>query len=136
MVFIHSGLLTLLFLSSYFDIRDQIVPNRLSLSILGLGCIYLLFLSPDENIFSLSSIFITLLLTLPGYFLGQFGAADVKILLAIALITPYENMLVIIILSMIIFIVYKNLFAKGICRAPFVPAIFIAVSLQTIVGVS
>ncbi|MFD2017339.1 prepilin peptidase [Vibrio olivae] len=107
MVFIHSGLLTLLFLSSYFDIRDQIVPNRLSLSILGLGCIYLLFLSPDENIFSLSSIFITLLLTLPGYFLGQFGAADVKILLAIALITPYENMLVIIILSMIIFIVYK-----------------------------
>ncbi|NMX66369.1 prepilin peptidase [Pseudomonas sp. WS 5059] len=71
------------------DIRQRQIANRLTLGVALLALLYLLWsgstwlgTSRSEGLWAL---ILALLLTLPGYALGRLGAADVKMLAALAL---------------------------------------------------
>ena len=71
------------------DIRQRQIANRLTLGVALLALLYLLWsgstwlgTSRSEGLWAL---ILALLLTLPGYALGRRGAADVKMLAALAL---------------------------------------------------
>lgn len=71
------------------DIRQRQIANRLTLGVGLLALLYLLWsgstwlgTSRSEGLWAL---ILALLLTLPGYALGRLGAADVKMLAALAL---------------------------------------------------
>lgn len=71
------------------DIRQRQIANRLTLGMALLALLYLLWsgstwlgTSRSEGLWAL---ILALLLTLPGYALGRLGAADVKMLAALAL---------------------------------------------------
>ena len=71
------------------DIRQRQIANRLTLGVALLALLYLLWSgrtwlgsSRSEGLWAL---ILALLLTLPGYALGRLGAADVKMLAALAL---------------------------------------------------
>lgn len=71
------------------DIRQRQIANRLTLGVALLALLYLLWsgstwlgTSRSEGLWAL---ILALLLTLPGYTLGRLGAADVKMLAALAL---------------------------------------------------
>ncbi|SJN22803.1 hypothetical protein FM109_04420 [Vibrio casei] len=53
----------------------------------------------------------------------MFGAADIKILFAVALVTPIESMIIILLASFIIFSLYWVVCYRPIKQAPFIPAV-------------
>lgn len=79
------------------DMRQRQIANRLTLGALLLALIYLLWKdvtwlgAPGEQ--GLWALALTLLLTVPGYALGRFGAGDVKLLAALALLSDSEHVL-------------------------------------------
>ncbi|WP_417879655.1 prepilin peptidase [Vibrio sp.] len=120
----NSIVITLLAISSLFDIKNQRVPNILSVGFIITALLWLV-LRPESITFLsvLYSVGVTLLLTLPGYCKGVFGAADIKILFAIALVTPIEKMLMMLLASFIIFSLYWVVCYRPIKQAPFIPAV-------------
>ncbi len=121
---LNSIVITLLAISSLFDIKNQRVPNILSVGFIITALLWLV-LRPESITFLsvLYSVGVTLLLTLPGYCKGVFGAADIKILFAIALVTPIEKMLMMLLASFIIFSLYWVVCYRPIKQAPFIPAV-------------
>ncbi|NNA92559.1 prepilin peptidase [Pseudomonas gessardii] len=71
------------------DIRQRQIANRLTLGAVLLALLYLLWSSTTwlgaSRAEGGGAVFLALLLTLPGYALGRLGAADVKLLAALAL---------------------------------------------------
>ena len=80
------------------DLRERQIANGLTLGAGLLALIYLLWvgvswlgLPPSDAAWAFA---LVLLLTLPGYALGHFGAGDVKLLAALALASGVECVLV------------------------------------------
>ena len=79
------------------DIRQRQIANRLTLGAALLALVYLFWSgttwlgAPGEQ--GLWALALTLLLTVPGYALGRFGAGDVKLLAALALMSDSEHVL-------------------------------------------
>ena len=80
------------------DLRERQIGNGLTLGAGLLALIYLLWvgvswlgLPPSDAAWAFA---LVLLLTLPGYALGHFGAGDVKLLAALALASGVECLLV------------------------------------------
>ena len=80
------------------DLRERQIANGLTLGAGLLALIYLLWvgvswlgLPPSDAAWAFA---LVLLLTLPGYALGHFGAGDVKLLAALALVSGVECLLV------------------------------------------
>lgn len=79
------------------DIRQRQIANRLTLGAVLLALVYLFWSgttwlgAPGEQ--GLWALALTLLLTVPGYALGRFGAGDVKLLAALALLSDCEHVL-------------------------------------------
>ena len=86
-----------LLLCALQDIRQRLIANRLTLGAALLALAYLLWsgttwlgASGEQGLWALA---LTLLLTVPGYALGRFGAGDVKLLAALALLSDSEHVL-------------------------------------------
>ncbi len=120
-------LIVLLALACACDIRHQRVPNWLSLSVVAVCLALLLNREHDLSLLIIAkSLGITLVLTIPGYARGAFGAADIKLLLGLALLLTYTQMAWLLVTAFSIFCVYWWLFCRRKTCAPFVPAIFSA----------
>lgn len=120
------NILTIIFLliSSGFDLKSQRVPNILSLGFIGLALLWLVFHYKTVDLLEIiKSVSFVLLLTLPGYINNIFGAADVKVLLALSLFLPWQVMLFLLLGSFVIFIAYWALFYRPSKDAPFIPAV-------------
>lgn len=80
------------------DLRERQIANGLTLGVGLLALIYLLWIGVSWLGFPASdaawAFGLVLLLTLPGYALGHFGAGDVKLLAALALASGVECLLV------------------------------------------
>lgn len=121
---LNSILIALLAISSLFDLKNQRVPNILSVGFIIVALLWLVVQPGSLTLLSVMySVGVTLLLTLPGYCKGVFGAADIKILFAIALVTPIENMIIILLAAFIIFSLYWVVCYRPIKQAPFIPAV-------------
>lgn len=82
-------LLALLALCALYDIRTRRIPNALTLGAAAAALAYLVitgysWLGAPASA-ALLALCVALLLSLPGYLLGQLGAGDVKLLALIAL---------------------------------------------------
>ncbi|MGO1189905.1 prepilin peptidase [Vibrio casei] len=122
--YIYFSFFSLLFVSSLFDLKNQRVPNLLSVGFIIAALLWLVFKPGSITFLSvIYSVGMTLLLTLPGYCKGVFGAADIKILFAVALVTPIESMIIILLASFIIFSLYWVVCYRPIKQAPFIPAV-------------
>lgn len=95
---IHWSLVVVwLLVCSGLDLKYRLVNNGLTLGIAGLALVYLL-LDQQSWLFAtmnnaLTGLFITLLLTFPGYATGKLGGADVKLLIALALLSEADLIL-------------------------------------------
>lgn len=80
------------------DLRERQIANGLTLGVLLLAAVYLLWMGVSWLGLPASDagwgFVLVLLLTLPGYALGHFGAGDVKLLAALALASGTECVLV------------------------------------------
>ncbi|GAA5644867.1 hypothetical protein Vpro01_00601 [Vibrio proteolyticus] len=121
-------------MASVWDIKTQRVPNLISL-VLFVIAIFALVVQPEPVSVKalLAAILVTLAITLPGYIKGRLGGADIKLLLALALLSSFEQMLWLLITAFVLFIIYWWVFYRDKERAPFVPALFVAVCLQTFI---
>ncbi len=125
--------LGILIIASVLDFKNLQVPNIISFSLIFLALTRAITSDLDFfTVMQVKSLLITLAITIPGYISKQFGAADIKILLALALITPWSLMIMLLIVSFIVFTIYASLFYAKSKQAPFVPAICIAVGIHTI----
>ena len=79
------------------DTRQRLLANRLTLGVALLGGLYLFWTGTTWLGASLGqglwALMLALLLTLPGYALGRLGAGDVKLLVALALVSDAEYLL-------------------------------------------
>lgn len=114
----------LLLVASFYDIKTMRVPNLLSFTLMLLPLISYVFYSKVNINFDMNAILATLLLTVPGYLKGGFGAADIKILLGISCILSLLDMLIFLSVCFIVFIIYSPLFFNKRQEAPFVPSLF------------
>jgi len=95
---IHSlAVLVWLALCAGQDARERQISNVLTLGVAACALVWLLatgnsWLGAQGSDAALAFV-IVLLLTLPGYMLGQFGAGDVKLLGALALATSVDHVL-------------------------------------------
>nr|WP_321460537.1 prepilin peptidase [uncultured Vibrio sp.] len=121
-------------LASVWDIKTQRVPNLISLAVFVIA-VFTLFVQPEPMAVKtiLASVLVTMAITLPGYIKGWLGGADIKLLLALALISNFEQMLWLLITAFIFFIIYWWVLCRDKGHAPFVPALFVAVCLQTFI---
>lgn len=121
-------------LASVWDIKTQRVPNLISLAMFVIA-VFALVVQPEPVSVKalLASILVTMAITLPGYIKGWLGGADIKLLLALALLSSYEQMLWLLITAFVLFIIYWWVFYRDKEHAPFVPALFVAVCLQTFI---
>ncbi|EKO3485352.1 hypothetical protein M3924_000953 [Vibrio fluvialis] len=127
--------LGLLLIASVFDIRTMKVPNIVSY-LLMLGPPIWLLLDSDFNfsLIELKSICLVLALTVPGFIKGEFGAADIRILLGLASVSPFNIMIYYIFITLAIFIFYSAVKFSTKNEAPFVPAIFITTGVFGLAG--
>lgn len=125
-------IISLLFVACVFDLKNQRVPNVLSLALLVAALLWLMVWAPKIDIQNMvMSLGLTLLLTLPGYWRNAFGGADIKVLLVLALILPWQVMMMMLLTAFVIFILYWALFYRSDKSAPFIPAVFSAFVLTT-----
>ncbi|QKL03702.1 prepilin peptidase [Pseudomonas sp. NY5710] len=108
----HSfALLVWLALCAGQDARERQIANVLTLGaatlalawLLATGCSWLGAQGSDAAL----ALFIVLLLTLPGYALGQFGAGDVKLLGALALASSVAHVLVTFIAAGVVLVAWQ-----------------------------
>ncbi|MHC6530130.1 MULTISPECIES: prepilin peptidase [unclassified Vibrio] len=121
-------------IASVWDIKTQRVPNLISLAVFVIA-VFALVVQPEPVSVKalLAAILVTMAITLPGYIKGWLGGADIKLLLALALLSSYEQMLWLLITAFVLFIIYWWVFYRDKEHAPFVPALFVAVCLQTFI---
>ncbi|WP_368502005.1 prepilin peptidase [Photobacterium sp. 1_MG-2023] len=121
-------LVSFLFMFSIVDYKRMKVPNWMLLVFLLVIFVCLYTYGKKEPItLDINSLLLICCLTLPGLYCSVFGASDVKILLIIALILSFTQMLNVLLYSFICFVVYWSLFARGQKEAPFVPSILVGV---------
>ncbi|WP_154181088.1 prepilin peptidase [Vibrio furnissii] len=127
--------LGLLFTASIFDIKTMRVPNIISYLLMLCPPVFIAMIHPNVGLaIEYTSIFLTLALTLPGLMKGVFGAADIKILIGIASIIPFDVMAIYLFITFSIFIVYSTFKYSDKNEAPFVPAVFVSTSLFGLIG--
>ncbi|WP_054905420.1 prepilin peptidase [Pseudomonas sp. NBRC 111144] len=108
----HSlALLVWLALCAGQDARERQIANVLTLGAATLALAWLLatgrsWLGAQGSDAALA-LFIVLLLTLPGYALGQFGAGDVKLLGALALASSVAHVLVTFIAAGVVLVAWQ-----------------------------
>ncbi|NAW65944.1 prepilin peptidase [Photobacterium halotolerans] len=109
------------------DIYVRKVSNYLIITMLFLAITYCLLRDGVSFYETLSSVLLVSLITFPGFVKNVFGASDVKILLIMALILSFTQMLNVLLYSFVCFAVYWWLFARGQKEAPFVPSLLVGV---------
>lgn len=124
-------ILMVLALASMVDIHTKTFPHRYGIALLLLAMWSWVEVGfPSGGLTVAKAIGLTLLLTLPGYIRGVFGAGDIKCLLPLALINNSQQMLLLLILSFVFFCLYWGLFYRKSTQAPFIPAVFFAMCVQ------
>ena len=109
---IHSlAVLVWLALCAGQDARERQISNVLTLGVAACALAWLLatgrsWLGAQGSDAALA-LFIVLLLTLPGYALGQFGAGDVKLLGALALASSVAHVLVTFIAAGVVLVAWQ-----------------------------
>ncbi|NAX48108.1 hypothetical protein CAG70_14060 [Photobacterium halotolerans] len=121
-------LVSFLFIFSLVDYRRMKVPNWMLLVFFLV--VSLCFFYPENRgwtAIDVNSMILICSLTFPGLYFSVFGASDVKILLIMALILSFTQMLDVLLYSFVCFLVYWMLFARGQKEAPFVPSLLVGV---------
>lgn len=125
------AIITYFLLVSVIDIKYRIISNLLTLGFMSVCLVTVLF-DMNAEIWDqiLKSLFYVLIIMIPGYKKGFLGGADVKLFLGLALIFSPDEVLFLLIASFTLFCVYWMLFYRKTREAPFVPAIFLALTIQ------
>lgn len=117
-----------LFIFSLVDYKRMKVPNwMLVIFLLVVGLCFLNSENRGWSTLDANSLLLICCLTFPGLYFSVFGASDVKILLIMALILSFTQMLNVLLYSFVCFAVYWWLFARGQKEAPFVPSLLVGV---------
>ncbi|UTV28599.1 A24 family peptidase [Photobacterium atrarenae] len=129
-----SILYSLLAIAAVSDLKYSKVSNEITLMILICALIMIVFehsLMPDQSYqFSVMALVMTLLVCLPGFIYKVFGAADVKILLIISLLTPLSLMLDILLYAFIAFMLYWCIAVRDTkVHAPFIPSLLVGMGI-------
>ncbi|MCG2845465.1 MULTISPECIES: prepilin peptidase [unclassified Photobacterium] len=121
-------LISFLFIFSLVDYRRMKVPNWM-LFIFLFVVLFSFFNLENRGwtAIDVNSMILICSLTFPGLYFSVFGASDVKILLIMALILSFSQMLDVLLYSFVCFAVYWWLFARGQKEAPFVPSLLVGV---------
>ncbi|WP_368393511.1 prepilin peptidase [Photobacterium sp. 2_MG-2023] len=121
-------LVSFLFIFSLVDYRRMKVPNWM-LFIFLFVVLFSFFNLENRGwtAIDVNSMILICSLTFPGLYFSVFGASDVKILLIMALILSFSQMLDVLLYSFFCFAVYWWLFARGQKEAPFVPSLLVGV---------
>ncbi|WP_375713897.1 prepilin peptidase [Photobacterium arenosum] len=121
-------LISFLFIFSLVDYRRMKVPNWM-LFIFLFVVLFSFFNLENRGwtAIDVNSMILICSLTFPGLYFSVFGASDVKILLIMALILSFTQMLNVLLYSFVCFAVYWWLFARGQKEAPFVPSLLVGV---------
>ncbi|NAW87714.1 prepilin peptidase [Photobacterium halotolerans] len=122
-----SVLVVILLYCAVQDIYERKVSNYLIATMLCISVLYCLLISNVDFYETFISILLVSLITFPGFVKNVFGASDVKILLIMALILSFTQMLNVLLYSFVCFAVYWLLFARGQKEAPFVPSLLVGV---------
>ncbi|WP_442957580.1 prepilin peptidase [Photobacterium sp. 53610] len=128
---LQSILIVLLILCSAQDLKEHRIHNFLVVLFI-FGVLFFLLNKVDIQlegwrITNLFSFFFVCFLTLPFFYKGLFGAADVKILLALSVISSFDVILNILLYSFLCFAVFWWLFVRDQKEAPFVPSLLVGV---------
>ncbi|MBV7262720.1 prepilin peptidase [Photobacterium sp. WH24] len=121
-------LVSFLLIFSLVDYRRMKVPNWMLF--IFLFVVFLSFFNLENRgwtAIDVNSMILICSLTFPGLYFSVFGASDVKILLIMALILSFSQMLDVLLYSFVCFAVYWWLFARGQKEAPFVPSLLVGV---------
>ncbi|MBD8513478.1 prepilin peptidase [Photobacterium sp. CAU 1568] len=121
-------LVSFLLIFSLVDYRRMKVPNWMLF--IFLFVVFLSFFNLENRgwtAIDVNSMILIFSLTFPGLYFSVFGASDVKILLIMALILSFSQMLDVLLYSFVCFAVYWWLFARGQKEAPFVPSLLVGV---------
>ncbi|KKC99466.1 prepilin peptidase [Photobacterium halotolerans] len=124
-------LILVVFICSIQDLSSRRVSNLFVILLLAISLLFI-FTEVDIELndwefHHLWSVALVSVITFPLFYKGLFGAADVKLLIVIAMITPVNVMLDIFLYSFLSFLVYWWLFARGQKEAPFVPSLLVGV---------
>jgi len=128
------ALLAWLALCSGQDVRERQISNVLTLGVAACALAWLAFTGRTwvgaQATDAGWALAIVLLLTLPGYVLGRFGAGDVKLLAALALATSQDYLLGTFIgagAALLVWALVRRLLGRGAGRAgekqPFAPCV-------------
>ncbi|WP_446728839.1 prepilin peptidase [Photobacterium sp. SP02] len=123
----YYSIILLLSLCAIQDLYERKVSNYLIVTMLFLAITYCLLMDGVGFYETFSSILLVSLITFPGFVKNVFGASDVKILLIMALILSFTQMLDVLLYSFVCFAVYWWLFARSQKEAPFVPSLLVGV---------
>ena len=110
-------LIGILLIASITDLYKSKIPNYITLPGIGIGIIYLVFVSRQSLWEHLVVCSILLILTLPLFAIKAMGAGDIKLMVMIALFMEPKGVLLSLILGLGLSVIYtftKLLVSKGI----------------------
>ncbi|UXI02184.1 prepilin peptidase [Photobacterium sp. TY1-4] len=118
---------------SILDLTQSKVDNRAVFLFLILS-VYMLIIGEgitgEGHELSLFAVTLVLLVSIPGFVFNVFGAADVKILLIISLISPFSLMLDILLYTFIAFMLYWLIAVRDTkVHAPFIPSLLVGMGI-------
>ncbi|WP_120512610.1 prepilin peptidase [Photobacterium salinisoli] len=128
---LQSLFIFVVFICSIQDLNSRRVSNFLIIILLAISLLFIVtevdIELNDWEFHHLWSIALVSVMIFPLFYKGLFGAADVKLLIVIAMISPVNVILDIFLYSFLSFLVYWMLFARGQKEAPFVPSLLAGV---------